>query len=219
MAVQELVVLLEVAAPPTAVDRAMIFHAPPNRAAQALLEQGSTSQRVEPRRRKPHAATRTSSPRPALRPSTSGPALGSSVPTPAPPLPAPASEKRRKSNASPIAQRKKPPDELTLINQRVEKLIDGYVGPDTDNIKYADDGSVIEEPDLNDLKVSIKYLLGQHVDQSVVRTMALENVVSAIGLYGDDDAGPSESKADAMLQQLEADGEPKDIDNFVDQTW
>ena len=189
----------------------MIFAAPPDSAAKALLEHGTSSQRVDARRRKP-PAVKLSSPRPHVART-----------------PSPGSFREVHRQPRTAASLVSPPDteaeelkaEADMINYRVNQLIEHFVNPDG-KLKIAADGTVQGEPTFEELTKNIHRLLGQQADKSTTRTMALENVVSAIQTHGEDaQDGEDSQNRSAELQRLaaaDANSDGAQLDALVERT-
>lgn len=183
----------------------MYFAAPPDGASRALLEGGASSQRVihggAPRRKASRAHTQQQPVDAALR------ASSGRRPTDEPPA-----EESTKLMTGPRTQKpvEEEPDELTLINDRVAKVLQNYSGQD-EHTGQEEPADQLSATDFDALKHDIHALLGRQEDMGNVRTLALSNLVDSLGR----DQGEEDAEATGESQMLSDDGQDPQIDNLV----
>ena len=143
----------------------MYFQTPPDGAAQALLEYGYDSQRATPGKVRTKARDRTGRPVSAVPTGQNGAVDGENEAL---------ATKPKRTPKKPQEE----PDELTMINNRVEQVIQMY---DADP-PGAKDGSfkTLSKMEYSELKNNIHGLFGKQAMQSESCTFALRNAVSAI---------------------------------------
>jgi hypothetical protein len=198
----------------------MYFEAPPDGAARALLDDGAASQR-----RIIHSSSKSKD---ASRPigercvhSLRGVGSGDVVKQGQQPKSGGKYAQNQPSSHTqiPATQVEAEQDELTAINDRVEKVIQNYdrIGMELQYESTGGDSIIFDATDFDTLKGDIQKLLGKQEDLGSVRTMALETVVDVMGGY-DQQEGDEASGEDATGEARVTGAHPQDdpeIDNLV----